>query len=146
MNRNNQRGVSVIFAIFLMVVVSSMAAVMARLVAGSSLGAAQDVLGTQARQAALAGLDVGLYQWIAGTGTSWCDAQGSAGQIMSTSLATGYQVRLQCTRGSNDLGGTILDTARIVATACATGGSCPNTTNPNRLGYVERRVEATASR
>lgn len=141
-----------IFAIFLMVVVASMAAVMARLVAGSSLGAAQDVLGTQARQAALAGLDVGLYQWIAGADASWCanrvsdNVGGVDQQMMNPSPVTGYQVRLQCTSGSNNLGGTTLDTARIVATACSTGGSCPNTTNPNRLGYVERRVEATASR
>ena len=85
MNRNPQRGLSIIFAIFLMVVIAGMAGVMARLVAGSSVGAAQDVMGTQARQAALAGLDVGLYQWIKGAGAPWCDTQGSAGTMMGTS-------------------------------------------------------------
>jgi len=125
-------------AIFLMVVLAYLAGVMARLVASSNIGAAQDVMGAQARQAALAGLDVGLYKWI----------------ILNTCTSSllppvaGYQVSVSCepnpTPITNDT--TTLNIAKITSIACSAGGACPEVTNPNRVGYVERKVEAFATR
>jgi MSHA biogenesis protein MshP len=136
MNHKQQRGVSIIMAIFLMVVLAGVAGVMARLVATSNIGAAQDVMGAQARQAALAGLDVGIYNWI------------KTGTCTSSLSVAGYQVSVSCATPpspiTNDT--NTLAIAKITSIACSPGGACPNVTNPNRVGYVERKVEASAMR
>ncbi len=139
MNHKQQRGVSIIMAIFLMVVLAYLAGVMARLVAESNIGAAQDVMGAQARQAALAGLDVGIYKWI---------IDGTCPSSFSPPPVAGYQVSVSCATPSSTITNdtTTLVIAKITSIACSTGGACPNVTNPNRVGYVERKVEASATR
>jgi MSHA biogenesis protein MshP len=150
MNLKRQRGLSMVFAIFLMVAIAGLASVMVRLIASANIGASQDVTASRARQAALSGMDVAVYQWING-GATWCDNHAGSGALLTSTPAPGYQVRIQCTRGSNafDSGGPTaqsLETAKMIITACSSGTSCPDNTSPNRMGYVERRVEATIAR
>ncbi len=136
MSRKRQRGASIITAIFIMVVLAYLLSVMARLVAVSNIGSAQDVMGAQARQAALAGLDVGIYNWI------------NAGTCSSSLTVAGYQVHVSCPPPpgavTNDT--STVQIAKITSIACSTGGACPDVTIPNRVGYVERKVEASAIR
>lgn len=134
MSLKRQRGASIIMAIFIMVVLAYLVGVMARLVAASNIGSAQDVMGTQARQAALAGLDVGVYNWI------------NAGTCSSALTVAGYQVSVSCVSGNVTNDTSTVRIAKITSIACSTGGACPDVTNPNRVGYVERKVEASAIR
>ncbi len=134
-----QSGASIVFAIFIMVVLGGLAAVLARMVATSNIGAGQDASSARVRQAALGGMEVGLYQWIVNNS---CTAS-------TSTTINGYPVVIECASGSNDISLPGADpklySARITVTACSSG-SCPDTTNPNRLGYVERRVEVVSSR
>lgn len=134
MSRKRQRGASIITAIFIMVVLAYLLSVMARLVAASNIGSAQDVMGAQARQAALAGLDVGIYNWT------------RAEPCPSSLTVAGYQVRVSCVSGNVTNDTSTVQIAKITSIACSTGGACPDMTNPNRVGYVERKVEASAIR
>lgn len=60
-----QRGVSVITAVFLLLLFAGLAALMANLISTSHTTSAQDVLGSRAYQAARAGVEWGLYQVLA---------------------------------------------------------------------------------
>lgn len=60
--RARQRGVSIITAVFLLLLFAALAALMANVISTAHTTAAEDVLGARAYQAARAGAEWGLYQ------------------------------------------------------------------------------------
>ena len=90
-----QRGVSIITAIFILLLFAALAAFMASLVSTAHITSAQDVQGARAYQAAQAGVEWGLFQ---------LDPNGDAAALPTCFAATvltaipGYSVSVACTR------------------------------------------------
>lgn len=132
----HQRGVSVITAIFLLVLFAALAAFMANVLTSANMTSAQDAQGMRARQAALAGLEWGLFQLDPNDATASLPACFS---IASLSQVPGFVVQVSCTplpsaTGSYAEANRTIRIYRIVATALSTAGTPPT---------VEREVAAT---
>jgi MSHA biogenesis protein MshP len=135
-----QGGFALVSAIFLLVVLSALAAFVVQISTQQQVASAADLQGVRAYQAARAGAEWGLYKHL---GDPPCAA--------STSFALdGFTVTVQCQGTStNDENATPLVFRRIVATACnqptgAAPGSCPNPA-PG-ANYVERELAVVAGR
>lgn len=135
-------GFALVSAIFLVVILSALAAFVVQISTQQQVGAAADILGVRAYQAARAGVEWGLFQQLRNPP---CAA--STSFALSGGLA-GFTVTVLCQgTASNDENGTTLVFRRIVATACnqPTGvapGSCPNPA-PG-ANYVERELAVVA--
>lgn len=138
-------GFAIVSAIFLLVILSLMAAFIAHVSTHQQAGHTADLRGVRAYQAARAGIEWGLYNH---TRNSACAA--------SSSFAPGgnlaeFTVTVTCLPAgvaiTNDENGTQLVVRRIVATACnqpTAGGDCPNLVPGDN--YVERELAVVASR
>lgn len=135
MRRSIQYGFTVVSAIFILVVLSALAAFIVNVSSSQQIGSAQDLLGVRAYQAARAGIEWGLYRQLqAGS----CVASSSFTPAADT-LAE-FRVTVQCAPSVDGNGGPTV--YRLVSTACnqPDAGACPNTGSPGAL-YVERRIE-----
>lgn len=137
-----QRGVGLVTAIFLLVILSALAVALLSIATASQSAAALDVQGARAYQAARAGIEWGLYQNLR-TASRRCDASYSFAMPAASSL-NGFIVTVTCARQRDLNPGdpAALDRWLITATACnlqAPGGSCPNASNST--DYVQRRIE-----
>lgn len=136
-SRRRQRGVSIITAIFLLLLFAALAGFMATLLTSSNMTSAQDVQGMRARQAASAGVEWGLFQLDpndASAGLPACFASPT-----TLNQVPGFTVQVSCTpspsaAGSYTEANRTLRIYRIVATATAVGGG-PVT--------IERQLAAT---
>jgi len=125
----------------IVVILAALGAAIAVLSSAQHAGAALDLQGVKAYQAARAGIEYGLYRAIKETPAN-CTTT-------NLSLSTlGITVRVDCSALASgdtvELGlGTIY---RIVAIACdpPASGTCPGATSSP--WYVERRLEALAER
>lgn len=142
--RSVQRGFTIVSAIFILVVLAGLGAAMLTVSTTQHIGSALDVQGSQAYQAARAGIEWGLYQRLR-LGAA-CATNSFTLPAASTSL-TGFTVTVTCTSfadGSN--GPTVYE---IESTACNqpvagwTAGTvaCPGAA-PG-ANYVERRLKVT---
>lgn len=137
--RSRQRGVSIIVAIFLLLLFASIAGFMASLTATAHVTSAQDLESSRAYQAARAGVEWGLYQLDPeGTGAALpaCFATTVLAQIPN------YSVSVSCTpypgaATSYQEGSRTVRMYRIAATATATNFRSPG---------VERMVSVTAEK
>lgn len=122
-------------AIFLMVVLAALGAFLVNISVQQHSGHAADVQGVRAYQAARAGIEWGLYDFVRN------------GNCAGGGLVQGaFTVTVTCAAQNNDVAGTAQTSARIVATACnqpAAGGVCPNVSGAN---YVERQISVVAVR
>jgi len=138
-----QHGVSIISAIFLLLLFQALAVYMLWLTSAQNRGAAQDVQGAQALQAAKAGVEWGLYQ-LQRSASCASPAGGVALNFAGTSLSS-FTASVSCTRTSNttELSNTVR-VYQITATACnqPVGGSCQGIAVGNN-GYVERQIQVT---
>ena len=136
-----QRGVSILTAIFLLLLFGLLAALMARVISASHATAAEDLIGARSYQAARGGVEWGLYQVLDpsdATATApsaplpACFANGTA------LSGLGATVTVDCTAyGPYTEGSKAIRIYRIAATA----------TNPGPGGLsVERRVEVTTEK
>lgn len=128
-------GVSIVTAIFLLVVLSGLAAAIVTVTTAQQSSSALDVLGTRAYQAARAGVEYGLFREL--QGGSACAGAVSFNPPAQT--LTGFTVTVQCTQtGVTGAAGTVRE---IVATACnqPAGGTCPNAA-PTSAEYVQRVI------
>lgn len=130
--RPQQRGVSLIAAVFLLLLMSLLAAAMVSIVSTSQVNLAADIGGSQAYQAARAGVEWGMYQ---------LDPNGQSNGLpncpSSTTLTAipGHSVDVSCSASATYTeGNRSLRVFRIVAVARATGAKAPG---------IERQVEAT---
>lgn len=123
-------------ALFLLVVLGSLAAWLTRLTETSLAQDALELEGERAWLAAQAGLEAGLY------------AATHAGTCTHTVTFTGqlqrFPATVTCTASTADEGGATVTLIQIASVACnqPASGVCPNPA-PSSPEYVERRVSAT---
>lgn len=153
---SRQRGVSIITAIFLLLLLAGLAALMANVISTAHTTSAEDVLGARAYQAARAGVEWGLYKVLESPdANNWTDVNlGPYGACNPPNpirlnrcpgpfpLADldGYQVNVRCepfpnADGNYQEGCRIIRLYRLTATATGPG--------PSGL-RIEREVQVTA--
>lgn len=149
MRRSDPRasaGFGAIAAIFVLVVLASLAAAIVRLGQSTQTGSAQDILGARAWAAARAGTDWGLYQALRG---SWTNCSG-ASQTLDLRADTGMRVTVSCSsilynEGENTSGAAqTLRVYTVNAIACNSTSTCPDNTRAVQPGYIERRRQVQA--
>jgi MSHA biogenesis protein MshP len=149
MRRNNQAGISLVTAIFLLVVLAALGAIVVTVSGLQHTSSARDVMGSKAYQAARAGIEWGAYKVLQQASPGVCPAATAIAMPAGTDL-TGLTVNVACARTTADegaraaAGGNPLEFYLITATAC-NQPPCPNTTNPGPA-YVERQLQATIGR
>lgn len=147
-------------AIFLLVVLWLLGAVIAGISGIQQSGAALDVKGVHAYSAARAGIEWAAYQVLDPERTlnpSSCDpvvmaeCPGAGGVSTLANLAGSlapYTITVQCSRDATDAteGHRQIRVYTIVATACnePSAGACPGAAPTS--GYVERRITATLTK
>lgn len=151
MSRLRERGFTMVSAIFILVVMTALAAFLIVVSTTQQIGAALDVQGARAYQAARAGIEWGAYQiWSRNPARSNnvnCD--GSTNASVTTSFGfpaaattlTGFTVTVTCLVATDGSGGPTLYTVEAIACNQPSGGACPG--NAAGAGYVERYVKAT---
>lgn len=138
--RQRQRGVSIIAAVFLLILFAALATYMLWLTSAQNRGSAQDVQGARAYQAARAGAEWGLFQLLR---AGQCGA-GTDIAFAGTELA-GFVASVVCTRVANDdESGSAVRVYEITSTACNVpdSGSCEDVEAVGN-DYVERQVRVT---
>lgn len=151
-----EAGFSILAAIFLLVVLALLGALIASVTGMQQSSGQLDVLGVRAYHSARAGMEWGASQVLDPNNTigtaelPTCPAASTNLTGLAGSLSS-FTVTVQCdatlnaptTEGNRNIGAY-----RIVSTACnqpsAGSGSCPNATPSN--GYVERQLQATLSK
>jgi MSHA biogenesis protein MshP len=132
----NQRGFALPTAVFLLVVLGSLAAWLARLTESSLAQDALELEGERSWQAAQAGLEAGIYS-VTHAGT--CNQT-----VTFTGGLSRFTTTVTCTSSTADEGGTTVTLVQVNSVACnaPASGVCPNAaaTSPE---YVERRARAT---
>ena len=152
MCRDHQVGIALVSAIFLIVVLAGLGAIMLTVSGLQHTSSARDVMGTKAYHAARAGIEWGAYRVLrqaAALGAGDCPALSTPIPLPAGSDLTGLTVTVQCARTNADEGSrtaallTALEFYFITATAC-NQAPCPNAT-PGP-GYVERQLQANIVR
>lgn len=130
-------------AIFLMVILAALAAFIVNVSTKQQSGHAADLQGVRAYQAARAGVEWGVFDFL---------RNGNCG---TTSFAlpgglSGFTVTVVCSpagmAATTNEDGTDVTVRTIIATACnqPDTGACPN--NAPGVNYIERQIAVTASR
>lgn len=152
-----QRGFSLVAAIFLLVVLALMGALIASVTGMQQASGQLDVSGVRAYQGARAGMEWAAYQVLDPGNTlnpatcspvvmPSCPTSPTHLSSLSGSLS-GFTVSVTCTQAADTTeSNRNVRVFQVVATACnqPSSGSCPNASPAN--GYVERRLEATFSK
>lgn len=125
------RGFAAIVAVFILVVLGGLGAVLVTVFSGQQRSAAFDALGTQAYQAARTGVELGAYQAITG---------GGCGSVPASFTVGTFTVSLECSASSHTEGGEERNVFQITATAC-NRAACP--ANADGVTYVERQIRTT---
>lgn len=115
-------------AIFILVVLAALAGFVVSVSSTQNLSFAQDIQGARAYQAARAGTEWGIYQWLFATPSTSCPSTtpGTPLTFTDTDLS-GFQTVV--------VGTTSSTFCTIVATATPTGSSAGSP------GYVERQIK-----
>ncbi len=132
-------GFAIVSAIFILVVLAALGAFILNISAQQQIGAALDVQGARAYQAARAGVEWGLYQQLQGG-----VACPTGSFVPPAATLAEFTVSVTCV-ATPDPGGHGGPTVRVLtATACnqPNAGVCPNTVNPGSH-YIERRIQVT---
>ncbi|MGZ5199990.1 MAG: pilus assembly PilX family protein [Telluria sp.] len=130
------RGVGLVTAIFLLVVLAGLGVAMTTLFATQQSTAALDELGSRAYQAARAGIEWGIYQQNI---KAQCSATSTTFTLPATATSlAGFSVTVSC-KASTGAGG--IQRWTITSVACNQPGSngCPNPSN--NPDYVSRKLE-----
>ncbi|TLS18644.1 MAG: MSHA biogenesis protein MshP [Betaproteobacteria bacterium] len=137
-----QRGFGAIMAIMILVILSALAAAVARFSSAQQIMSTQDVLGARAWAAAQAGTEWGLFQAL--------QSNACNGPVTTMNLGEGISVSVACVSQDRNEGESVPGVAQqvrvftITATACNGGGGCPNAGGVGSVGYVERQRVVTA--
>lgn len=139
------RGVSLLTAVFLLVVLASLSAAIVGVFGTQQSSSALDVLGSRAEQAARSGLEWGLYRQLRGqpaVPSPDCYTPGTVTFALpaGTSLAS-FSVTVTCQAASTNVAGNSTNRFTISAVACnAPAPICPSASpGPD---YVQRQVQA----
>lgn len=145
-----QRGLSLITAIFLMVVLAMLGAFMVSITGLQQSSSVLDVQGVRAYEAARAGVEWGAWQVLDPN-----DAIGSAAlptcpasptNLTPAGTLSSFTVTVTCSATTTTEGNRNVGTYLVVSTACnqPSAGSCPNAAPSG--GYLERQVQAILSK
>lgn len=128
--RSLNRGFAMVSAIFLMVVLALLGAMMVTMSNSQQVAAVRDTAGTRAYYAARAGIEWGAFQALQ---NGVC----STGALPGAVAATGFSVQVACSRSlpPYDEGGTTVTIFQITATA--------TTGTLGQHDYAERQLQAT---
>jgi MSHA biogenesis protein MshP len=140
--RQRQHGVSIIAAIFLLLLFAALAAFMVSLTSTANITSAQDVQGVRAYQAAQAGVEWGLFQLDPNDNAKIDPPPITLNCPASTPLPNipGFSVVVTCTSyGPYDEGSSKVMVFRIVATASVPGAAAPP-------AAAEREAEARVAK
>jgi len=145
-----QRGITLVTAIFLMLVLAMLGAFMLSMTGLQQASSQLDVQGVRAYQAARAGVEWGAFQVldpnnaIGSAALPTCPA--SPTQLTLAGSLSPFTVTVTCSATTTTEGNRNVGTYLIVATACnqPSAGSCPNATPSG--GYLERQVQATLAK
>jgi MSHA biogenesis protein MshP len=136
MSRNAQRGVSLIAAIFLLVVLGGLIAYLVKLSGLQQSAAAYDVQGARAYQAARSGIEWGIYRALR-------DGVCAGGSFAPAGQFSGFTVAVTCAATPyTEVDATAKTVYSITATAC-NRAACPGAVGPT---YVERQLQATVDK
>jgi MSHA biogenesis protein MshP len=126
-------GFAILSAVFLLIVLALLGAMIVNLSAAQQVGSARDLLGSRAYFAARAGIDWGVYQALR---TGSCAAASTLPALAGS--AQGFLVQVGCAAsGPFDEGGVMVMVYKITSTA--TVGT------PGVLDYANRQLEAVVS-
>lgn len=127
-----QRGVSLITGIFLLLLMSVLAAAMVSIVSTSHVNIAADIGGSRAYQAARAGAEWGIYQLDPNAQNA-----GLPACVNGAPPIPDHTVTVTCSSTSYTEGGRQIGIFRIVSKASASGAKQPG---------IERQVEVTVEK
>jgi MSHA biogenesis protein MshP len=147
MRPDRHAGFALTSAIFLIVVLAALGAIIVTVAGLQQTSSARDVMGGKAYQAARAGIEWGAYRVLQQGSPGVCPATTSIPMPAGTELA-GLTATVTCVRTTADEGARTgingVEFYVITSTAC-NQAPCPNTTTPG-AGYVERQLQASISR
>jgi MSHA biogenesis protein MshP len=136
------RGVSLITAVFLIVLLAGLAAALVRVFGAQQSASAMDMLGSQAYQAARSGLEWGMFQQLRVQPPSVGCFTAQRFALPSDGSLRNFSVNVSCTA---KVGNTVGDTTNrwtITAVACnLPAGAVCAPTNSNG-DYVQRTLQA----
>lgn len=132
----SQAGLSLVTAVFLLLVLAALGAYMVTVAGVQHTSAALDLQGARAYQAARAGIEWGAYQVLRPAAAPACPASPTTLALAGT--LAGFNVAVQCAAYGTTEGGNNVNLYQITSTASfgVLGG----------VDYVERRLQATFSR
>lgn len=153
-------GFAIVSAIFILVVLAALGAFIVSISTSQHIGAALDIQGVRAYQAARAGAEWGMYQieatpaynfsygtpaaavGSANPNTRACPASPTSFTPAAPTLAA-FTVTVTCTAMIDANNGPTV--FRVVSTACnqPAAGACPNAAPAAGFDYIERRIEVT---
>jgi MSHA biogenesis protein MshP len=141
--QNRQGGFSLITAIFLLVVLAGLGAMMTTFFTLQQQSSALDVLGSRAYQAARAGIEWGAFQIthsgvVGGTFATNCSPGPTSSSILLNGTLSPFSLSVSCGATSHVEGADTLWVYNITATASGVNGAIPGGTD-----YVERVMQAT---
>jgi MSHA biogenesis protein MshP len=146
-SKPRQAGFGAMAAVFVLVILATLAAAVARLGWTQQTSFSQDLLAAKANQAARAGLEWGMYQALKGT---WTSCSG-ASQTLDLRTEMDMWVTVACNHEafneSETSGGAAVAVKvyNVTATACNGTASCPDNTAAVTTYYVERKQQAIIS-
>lgn len=127
-----QRGVSIITAVFLLLLMAVLAAAIANMVSTSHVNLAADIGGARAYQAARAGAEWGIFQLDPNAQTAGLPACANG-----TPAVPGHTVTVTCSQTDYSEAGRSIRIYRLVSLAVADGVRAPG---------IERQVEVTVEK
>lgn len=135
------QGLGAVASIVVLVLLSGLAASIARLGWTEQVTFAQDIDTARATQAANAGIEWAMYQALKGSWAS-CPENGSTQSTLDLRAQTGFMVAVSCASKVYVEGPTASDTTRLYsleAIACNSSTACPDDARLPSPTYVERR-------
>lgn len=130
-------GFSVISAIFLLVVLSALAAFIVNISSGQHVAAAADIRGASAYQAARAGVEWGAYQVLEPNGAVTAGLLACPATTTFTPFA-GFSTTVSCVSSNHSENGNSIGVYKFRSTATAgTSGT---------INYVERVLDVTVAK
>ena len=143
-NPEPESGFSLVTAIFLLVVLAGLGAMMVTFFTAQQQSSALDVLGSRAYQASRAGIEWGAFQvvqsGVAGGAFATACQPGPTTQVLPALAGTlsGFGVSVACSATSHVEAATTLWVYQLTSTAKGVQGATPGSAD-----YVERQVQAT---
>jgi len=141
--RRRARGVSLLTAVFLVVVLASLAAAIARVSMVQSSSSSLDMLGVQAYQAARSGLEWGMFQQLRmAPADGACIASPSTFAMPADGGLRSFTVTVRCDQHPANAAGNTTNRWTITAIACngPVATECSNASPGPE--YVQRQVQA----